>query len=265
MTDKLKVEIIKDLTPDDNLQGHADSIIDSIPEPTESAIETHEQETARIEQEAAAGPVDKNGNTFDPSQHQTNADGSPKVSAATGKLLLKRGRKAGAGTTRQAKSTVNTTGVQGKQVPGQPGLSEAQLQNAAVTGNVAASMLINVSMMIGGADFAPQVDQKTGIDEKAALESAFTDYFIATEKTDFPPGVALTLTIGMYILPRFMLPTVQTNMKAKGWRIYTWWQNRKLNKLKKKQAKNNGAQSNSGNDRERENDAGEKVSANLQA
>jgi len=258
--EKPEFEIIKDLT------AQAAAIMETIPETTETAIEAHHKETAEIEQ-AADGLIDKNGNTFDPSLHQTDSDGKPKVSGATGKLLLKRGRKAGA-STRKPKSTVNIPGAQGKQETGQPGLSESQLQNAAVTGNVAASMLVNVSMMIGGKDFAPGKDAATGIDEKAALDSAFTDYFIATGKTDFPPGVALTLTIGMYILPRLTMPTVQTNLKAKGGRVYTWWQNRKLKKLQKKQAKeagNNGAQSNTGNDGKRENDTGQTVSANLQA
>lgn len=264
-TEKPEFTVIKDLTPPADVQAHAAAIIENIPEPTESAIEVHAHETAQIEQ-AASGLVDKNGNSFDPQLHQVDKDGKPKESA-TGKLMLKRGRKSGA-TRSKPKSTVNIPGAQGKQEPGQPGLTESQLQQAAVTGNVAASMLVNVSMMIGGKDFAPGKDPATGIDEKAALDSAFTDYFIATGKTDFPPGVALTLTIGMYVLPRLTMPTVQTNLKAKGGRIYTWWQNRKLKKLHKKQAKEaetNGAQSNTGNDGKRENNAGQTISAELQA
>ena len=244
-----------------NLESQAATLIENIPEVTESAISAHTDEQNAIN-ESAAGLVDKHGNSFDPSIHQVDKDGHPKESAR-GKLMLKRGRKAGAPSNRP-QSKVNTGAPQPMQDTGQPGLSENQLQQAAVTGKVSAHLLINMSMMVGGNEFAPQIDPKTKIDEKAALESAFTDYYIATGKVDMPPGTALALTVGMYILPRFMMPTVQTKLKAKGGKIYTWWQNRKLKKQAKKAGKQNGAQSNTGNDGKRENDTSETISANLQ-
>lgn len=258
------IKVIKKIdTTQYNVDAHADTLIEAIPEVTESAISAHNDEQAAIT-ESAAGLVDKNGNSFDPSIHQVDKDGAPKESS-TGKLMLKRGRKAGS--TSAVKSKVGNAATQPMQDSGQTGLNENQLQQAAVTGKVSAHMLINVSMMIGGKDFAPVVDKNTGIDEKLALESAFTDYYIATGKVDMPPNVALLLTIGMYALPRFAMPTVQTNLKAKGGKIYTWWQNRKLKKQIKKQnkeASNNGAQSDFGNDGKRENDTSETTSAGLQ-
>lgn len=242
-----------------NIESHATDIIESIPEVTESAINIHnDTENAIIE--SAAGLVDKNGDSFNTAIHQVDADGKPKTSAR-GKLMLKRGRKAGA-TSMPPKSKIGSSQTQAN-LPAATGLNENQLQQAAVTGKVSAHMLINVSMMIGGKDFAPQKIAATGIDEAAALESAFTDYYIATGKVDMPPNVALLLTIGMYALPRFAMPTVQTNLKVKGGKIYTWWQNRKLKKQSKK-AKQNGSQSDIGNDGKRENDVSETTSAGLQ-
>jgi hypothetical protein len=50
------------------------------------------------------------------------------------------------------------------------------------------------------------------------LESAFGDYFEATGKTDIPPGMALTVAIGGYMLPRFTMPKTRSRMgKVKDW------------------------------------------------
>lgn len=254
--DKPQFTVVKELA----VSNQADEIINSIPEVTESAIHAHTQQQVEIEQ-TSQGLTDKNGEPFSPDKHQVDSDGNPKLSAKN-KLMLKRGRKSGS-TASPVKSKVANPSTQGTQIPCQ---DEAhKIQHAQATGKVSAHLLINMSMMIGGSDFAPQIDPKTGVNEKEALEAAFTDYYISTGKVDLPPSAALAITVAMYALPRFMLPNVQTRVKAGGGRIYTWWQNRKLKKQLKKQGKTNGAQSDTGNDGKRENDTSETISAGLQA
>ena len=266
------IPVIKDFGEVADVSDIAADIIDDMPAPSDNTIEQlSAAETVSPNPPGLTSDTketgfitDTDGNSFNADIHQIDAAGKPRI-GVNGKLMKKRGRKKGsAPNVRQpGKSTIG--GGPAASDTGAPALSEAQRQQAAVTGVVSASLLINVSMMLGGDDFAPVLNTEHGIDEKKALESGFTDYFIATGKTDFPPGVALTLVVSMYILPRLTKPKVQSAIKAKGGKIYTWWHERKARKLKTKQEKENGAQSNTGNDGKRENDISETTSANLQS
>lgn len=250
----------------------ADGIIDEAPTPSPEALErvlSDETESPTstpgtitpppVMGSGSAGPVDKYGDTFDPDKHQTESDGSPKLSKA-GKLCLRPGNRSKSRTSKKAGTNDSKVFTPGSQaVNPATGLSPAQEQQARVTGKVAASLLVNVSMMVGGQDFAPRVVPEQNFDEMAVLESGFADYLIATGKTDLPPGVALTTVVAMYMLPRFTMKTTQTRAKAVGGKIYTWWQNRKLKKQRKAEKKSNGAQSDTGNDGKRENDTSERI------
>ena len=253
------------------LDSLADDIIEAMPDVSQDAIEaqagvqTPETPAAPESGPAPGSPgpsvaVDVDGNSFNPEIHKTGPDGKPTLSRL-GKLIKKPGRKRGY--TVGGQSTI--AGVPGSTGSSDelPPLTPAQRQQAAYTGRVSASLLINVSMMIGGEDFAPRVDAATGIDEKLALESGFTDYFIATRKTDLPPGVALCCVVGMYILPRFTQPKVQNRIKTKWQKVSDWYQGRKARKQAEK-GKANGTQPDSGNDRKRQNDTGQVSGAELQ-
>lgn len=231
-----------------NGDGVADAVAvmtENAPEPNDAAIEQHAEQAAR---ESTTGETpaggnagmpgarpewahlkDRNGQPFDPEKHQTNPDGSPVVSEKTGKLLMKKGRKRGGKNSASADSIVGGVGAQGKQESGQPVNPE---QQARMAGKVSAHLLVTLSTMIGGEDFQPVRDQATGIDEMSALESAFGDYFVATGKTDIPPGAALTLTVAMYVVPRFTRPKVKSRLKSIGGKIYSWWHSRKSKKRK---------------------------------
>lgn len=67
-------------------------------------------------------------------------------------------------------------------------------------------------------------------DEREAVPSAFADYFVATQKQDFPPGVALTMVMCAYVGRRFTMPKTQSRMQALKLRFAAWMIRRKLRK-----------------------------------
>ena len=247
------------------LDAISNDIIEAMPEVQAAAIEAHEKEKViPVVEPAKVSAVpgvatDRDGVSFDAKVHVVDAAGNPSLTAS-GKLKKRPGQKKGA-TPAQPKQPSTIGGVASTST-----LSPAQKQQAAVTGNVSASLLITCSMMIGGQEFAPVIDAKTGIDEKAALSTAFTDYYIATNRTDLPPNVALILTIGMYVLPRFTHQTVRERVKSKTTGIRDWFKSLKKTKKaeKPKEAKDKNAQSDTRDDGKRKNDTGEVVSAKLQ-
>lgn len=66
------------------------------------------------------------------------------------------------------------------------------------------SLLIAVGMNLFGNEWTP-VKEGT-VDERAALETAFADYFSASGLIDVPPSIALCMAVGAYALPRLALP-----------------------------------------------------------
>jgi hypothetical protein len=95
--------------------------------------------------------------------------------------------------------------------------AQAKMQ-ARASGKMAANLLMTLGVVAGGEEWQPLKDPQSGLDEKQMLESAFGDYFEATGKTDIPPGMALTVAIGGYMLPRFTMPKTRSRMgKVKDW------------------------------------------------
>lgn len=86
---------------------------------------------------------------------------------------------------------------------------------------MAARVLVNISVGVGGEDFVPRMLEGPGgvkINEMEALESAFGDYFLAKDIEDLPPGWALAGVLAMYYLPRLQMP--KTRERAKG--FFAW-------------------------------------------
>jgi hypothetical protein len=93
-----------------------------------------------------------------------------------------------------------------------------------------ANLVIALCVGVGGEDFVPRKDKATGLDEKAMLEAVFGDYFVATGKTDLPPGWALVAGMAMYVVPRFGMQKTQTRVqKVKAWLVvkYVNWKARR--------------------------------------
>lgn len=215
---------------DQTLCAIAQTLVDNLPDVQPHAIAEHEKRT-----EENAQLTDRDGTVFDQTVHKTGPDGRPTISK-TGRFMRKPG--AGRGVIDQSSSGMNKPqsiigGVQNGN-GGNSGAtvsdSEAALLQARAAGKMAANLLLTLGVVAGGEEWQPLKRKESGLDEKEMLETAFADYFAATGKTDIPPGMALTVAVGAYALPRFTMPKTRTRMQKLGDWIKTKIANRKLAK-----------------------------------
>lgn len=201
-----------------NLDSITDNLTSTMPEVQEHAIE-EEQRQEDEKRSQWADLTDNKGNNFDPAIHRTDKEGNPSLSPK-GKLMLKPGRKAGA--------------VIGKKsvVSALPLVDEAEQkrQSARMAGIAMANSLITLGTLVGGEEWQPVKNDEYGVDEKNHLENAFSDYCETKNIDDFPPGIALTIAVSGYILPRFTMPKTKAKVTKSGNIIKKWWVNRKLKK-----------------------------------
>lgn len=207
--------------PADNQPAESSAAVASIASDlvaTMSAPQPHAMEAARKEVEGAS--QDKFGHAFDPAIHATNADGSPKLTPTGRFAKLSK-------STRE--STLRVPGKQPATSPAAPA-SVSKEMAARASGKGAANLFIMGCLVIGGEEWMPQADPKSGLNEREMLEAAFGDYFVATGKTDLPPGWALAAGIFMYAGRRLGMPKTQSRIaKVKSWLVakYVNFKNRK--------------------------------------
>ena len=216
---------------DDPTDGIAETLLSEMPEPQEHVIEA-ERATDNAPQSEPI-QADNRGDTFDPAIHVTDADGNPVLTKA-GNYRKRPGRKAG---------SVPTSSIYSEPPPTQ---AEPALPDPAA--RAAADTLFTLGVTLGGEEWLPIQSPETGLDERAEMIGAFDAYFKAAGIVDIPPGLALSIAVGGYALPRFTQPKTRTRMQRAKDRVAAWW-------LKRKARKN--ARSDSGNDGKRENDARE--------
>ena len=193
------------------------------PDVSEHAIAAEQAE------EQAAVVKDKGGDTFNPEEHAVNTDGSPKFTVG-GTFAKKRGRKAG-----KAQNSTVAKPTQAMQNPNQ----KYQMTGAAI-----AESIFMVGRVIGGDEWQPIVDEKTGVDERKNMTDAWSQYAQAKDIGDVPPGVLVAIVMVGYIGPRLAGPKTKTRLQL----AWTWLKAKMRNR-------SNGTRANSGNDGKRENDA----------
>ena len=183
-----------------------DVLKDEMSDISEHAIQGEQEKEKETAEKALEG--------FDSEIHAMR-DGKPIPTIRHGKVVpgkfqLKRGKKKG--TPQKAASVVS----------GDSMVSPGEIVNngGQAAGKAAAHMLITLGCTIGGDEFQPVKDETYGIDEAANLETAFGDYFVATGRTDFPPGIALSIAVGGYILPRFTRPKTKSRLEKAGEWLY---------------------------------------------
>lgn len=215
-------------TPTATLDAIAGTLISEEPDVQPHAIAQAEAETA-----ANVGK-DAKGNLFDKAIHAVNADGSPRKTQG-GAYALKRGKKgANAATGANSSPGVKPANSNGIVVPGTTSAMSAKEQSSRAGGAGTANLLLAAAIGLGGDEWQPRKDEKTGLDEKLMLETAFGDYFAAKGFEDLPPGLALLAAVAMYAAPRFAMPKTQTRVqKVRGWlgaKIGRWKANRAAKK-----------------------------------
>jgi hypothetical protein len=224
--------------PTENDSSIIDSIVgettDNMPTPNEGAINEHKEEKEKQEQ-INNELFDSKGIGFDPSIHKVDSTGSP-VLTLTGKLTRKPGRK-------QA-SKLNIPSQ--AQTPAQSPENLEAKQSAVIT----VDCLLTFSQMFGGKDFAPRVDEKTGMDERVIMSGAFEKYYQAKGIGDIPPGVLLTVTLVGYFGPRFFLPETKSKLqKIKEFISYKFSKKKKGEKIAQSDIGDNGVGKNSFSER----------------
>ena len=87
-----------------------------------------------------------------------------------------------------------------------------------------------LGIVAGGAEWQPRVDNSIGLNEAETMTKAWRDYYAAKGIRDIPPGVALTIALAAYTLPRAMMPQTQSRLqRLKNWFAakYLGWKSRR--------------------------------------
>lgn len=134
----------------------------------------------------AAGIKDASGTVFDANYHAVDASGNPKRTK-TGNFRKKTGAIPG---NLAPGATIAETVV---------GVDPAKCKAFA---QQMVFMLEFAAVQLSGPNLADEWEMTSG--EKSALEEAGTNYAVARGLSDIPPGMALVMAVGFYILPRFM-------------------------------------------------------------
>jgi hypothetical protein len=198
----------------------ASSLIGSMPDVQQHAIDL---ESVKSEEyaEKYSDLFDKNGTPFTAELHKTKRDGSPTISKL-GKCMLKpdSGQKSNTPSAK-ASTTQDSDHSSAENVE----MSEADKQKCLALGKVSATTIFAMGRMIGGEEWTPQ--KSGGYDEAAAMQDAFSEYYIATGKSEMSPTTGLILAIGSYAAPRFTMPKTQAKTKSITQKAFAWWHNRK--------------------------------------
>jgi len=196
-----------------DLSSPVQQIVNDIPsEFTDDDSKTEPQTTPK-----KAGPVDKHGNTFNPDHHYVDDEGKPKLSGK-GLLCLKPGKR------NIPKKCNNDNGKSDIVIPENGSDEQSNQSNNSstpidpikfqVAGAIAAETIFSMGQMFGGAEWAPVVDKKQGINEREFMTDSFTAYFTAKEISDLPPGLVLLAALGSYTGKR-IAPVVKAKIAAR--------------------------------------------------
>lgn len=180
--------------------------LETMPGINENAIEP-DHETAESET-----IMDSIGTVFDPDNHASNADGTPKTTK-TGRFAKKRGRKPGVTNTTPKVSTLGETSK-----------PRENPNNSMALGRATAETIFALGQMVGGDEWRPIYDEKHGIDERGQMVSAWAAYYDATGKTDLPPWLGVSVAMISYAGPRFRMPKTQTRFQ----RAWYWFKGKYL-------------------------------------
>lgn len=199
------------------IESIASGLVHEMPE-----VQQHAIDHAAAEADSAQN-LDADGTNFDASIHSVGTDGNGKRTAK-GLWAKRRGRGA-------SSAKAGIAGGSSLHIPGRIDEAKPTAEILARSSGVgAANLFLAFGIIIGGDEWQPRINDE--INEKAMVEQAFGDYFVATGKTDLPPGWALVACLGMYVAPRFTMPKTRSRFsRAKDWVVvkYVRWKLRRKN------------------------------------
>jgi len=164
-----------------------DQVVENMSSPSPDVVS---EEAPRLGKEDLRDPK---GRPFDPELHLSNPDGSPKINVKTGKICLKPGPEK----KKLKKGLGKGSGVQGSvsdlNLP--PGLSESRMAAAATVDAIG-----QVGILCFGNEW--QFMKNDQFDERENLIMTMDRYYQVKGVRDIPPGLALTIALGGYVLAR---------------------------------------------------------------
>lgn len=151
------------------------------------------------------GAKDRQGRSFDPSLHEVDATGNPRLNR-DGFLACKPGRPGKTGRIRSQESS--QVPPPGSAQPSPNITEDIKRQN---TAKISAGLFIQIGVGFFGEEWLPQKMQ--GIDERENLVILFDDYYRSKGLSDIPPGAALALGLCGYAVARLHLPTTRSRFQ----------------------------------------------------
>ena len=188
-------------------------IADDMPEPQEHAINTEQAREAvkSYRSNSYSHLTDRNGEAFDPDIHVTDENGEPKLTQ-NGSLRIKPGK--GSSKYKRDQGSSVGAGPRGQTT----GAAAGPPRDPYAAGAAIADSIFALGQVIGGDEWAPVHDPKTGTDERAQMKQAWGRYCAEKGIGDVPPGVAVTMVTVAYIAPRLAMPKTKTRLqRAKDW------------------------------------------------
>ncbi len=226
----------------DSIETVHDEIQGESSEPSVAAMAAAQDivvETAK----ASEGITDAKGVVFDPKLHAVNSEGAPSKTVL-GNFRKKRG--------------LSSVSMTNKAIKEQQQTAE-QKQSARAAGQLAADMFVGTAVTVFGEEWIPVgpkgKQEIATFNEHENLRRAFADYFEAKGISDFPPGMALSIAVTGYMMPRLAggKETKSRLAKAKVWITEKY-------QAMKDRSKKDAAQSDTRDDGKRENNAGKATS-----
>lgn len=205
-----QTDIQTDIQPE--VKNIAEELLADMSLPQQHAIDTaSEIQDAEIPatDSSQSSETDAAGESWNPELHATGATGG---GVKTAKGTWRRRRGAGA---------ARSGSIVGARRAGVPPLASVNDVQARAAGVACAHTLFMVGSALGGPEWQPRNDAEHA--ETKMMETAFGDYFVATGRTEFPPGLALTLAISAYAMPRFTMPVTRSRLtRVKQWAAAKW-------------------------------------------
>lgn len=227
------------LTVDDLLENDSD-----MPEVQEHAVAA--ARLTRAAQDAVTAPdptpgatpvkgsTDDLGRTFDPALHVAGADGKPTLNRQ-GFLAKRRGGASKSKTASKSKVDTKHKAAGDGSVPPNPENIEANIQQ---TAQVASALFLTCAQMVGGEEFAPIVDNKTGENEPQVIRESFANYFRSAGIIDIPPGVALAIGLSFYVVKRWNQPKFTERRQNWFGGVRRWWSDFRLRRKMAREERN---------------------------
>ena len=209
-----------------------------------STIEKHQSV-----QNAGAGPsvkgnTDDVGRKFDPLLHETTPDGKPRLNKA-GYIAKRRGGGPKGGPTA---SKINKTKL--NDAASAPQNLEPVIQANA---QMFTGVFLTFATLLGGEEFKPVVDAKTGENEPQFLQDTFANYFRIKGVVDIPPGLALTMGLGFYVAKRWNGPKFVERRSTWFGGVRRWWNDFRFRRQMAKETKTGDSVDNRTDDKVKEN------------